>query len=57
MTGDGRGPHDAPSAAELVAAVREFLTADVLPAVEGGTRCWRGPCGRAASTATTGGRS
>ncbi|MEU4578532.1 MULTISPECIES: DUF6285 domain-containing protein [Nonomuraea] len=38
MTGDGRGPHDAPSTAELVAAVREFLTADVLPAVEGRTR-------------------
>ena len=28
-------PHDIPSAAELVEAVREFLERDVLPAVEG----------------------
>ncbi|WP_049563327.1 DUF6285 domain-containing protein [Nonomuraea sp. SBT364] len=38
MTGDERAPHDAPSAAELVAAVRDFLAADVLPAVDGRTR-------------------
>ncbi|MGI5162876.1 DUF6285 domain-containing protein [Spirillospora sp. CA-253888] len=31
-------PHDAPSAAELVAAVREFLERDVLGALEGRTR-------------------
>jgi len=31
-------PHDVPSAAELVAAVRDFLSADVLPAVEGRVR-------------------
>jgi hypothetical protein len=31
-------PHDVPSATELVAAVREFLAADVLPAVEGRVR-------------------
>lgn len=29
------GPHDSPSAAELVEAVREFVSRDVLPAVEG----------------------
>jgi hypothetical protein len=28
-------PHDAPSAAELIAAVREFLERDVLPTAEG----------------------
>ncbi|NUR84407.1 MAG: hypothetical protein HOY71_10015 [Nonomuraea sp.] len=28
-------PHDVPTAAQLVAAVRDFLQADVLPAVEG----------------------
>lgn len=31
-------PHDVPSAARLVAAVREFLADDVLPAVEGRVR-------------------
>ncbi|WP_214316599.1 DUF6285 domain-containing protein [Nonomuraea sediminis] len=31
-------PHDVPTAAQLVAAVRDFLTADVLPAVEGRVR-------------------
>lgn len=31
-------PYDAPSARELVEAVREFLQKDVLPAVEGRTR-------------------
>ncbi|MFD1930315.1 MULTISPECIES: DUF6285 domain-containing protein [Nonomuraea] len=31
-------PHDLPTAAQLVAAVREFLQADVLPAVEGRVR-------------------
>ncbi|GAA1574985.1 DUF6285 domain-containing protein [Actinomadura kijaniata] len=31
-------PHDAPSAAELVTAVREFLERDVLPGLEGRTR-------------------
>lgn len=31
-------PHDAPSAAELVAAVAEFLERDVLPGAEGRTR-------------------
>ncbi|MEU8147735.1 DUF6285 domain-containing protein [Nonomuraea sp. NPDC048901] len=31
-------PHDVPSAAHLVAAVRDFLTDDVLPAVEGRVR-------------------
>ncbi|MFD0689435.1 DUF6285 domain-containing protein [Actinomadura fibrosa] len=31
-------PHDAPSAAELVGAVREFLERDVLAGLEGGTR-------------------
>lgn len=30
--------HDAPSAAELVTAVREFLESDVMPAVEGRVR-------------------
>ncbi|GAA3845898.1 DUF6285 domain-containing protein [Sphaerisporangium flaviroseum] len=38
---DGPAPagslHDVPSAAELVAAVREFLSSDVLPAVDGRT--------------------
>jgi hypothetical protein len=28
-------PHDAPSASELIAAVREFLERDVLPTAEG----------------------
>ncbi|MCK2219245.1 DUF6285 domain-containing protein [Actinomadura sp. ATCC 31491] len=32
------GPHDVPTAAQLVAAVRDFLRSDVLPAVEGRTR-------------------
>lgn len=32
------GPHDAPTARELVEAVREFLEREVLPAAEGGTR-------------------
>ncbi|GAA2595421.1 DUF6285 domain-containing protein [Actinomadura fulvescens] len=31
-------PHDAPAAAELVAAVREFLERDVLGSLEGRTR-------------------
>ncbi|MEQ4722676.1 DUF6285 domain-containing protein [Nonomuraea sp. B19D2] len=31
-------PHDVPTAAELVAAVRGFLETDVLPAVEGRVR-------------------
>jgi hypothetical protein len=31
-------PHDAPSASELVAAVREFLERDVLGSLEGRTR-------------------
>ncbi|GGS64489.1 DUF6285 domain-containing protein [Nonomuraea spiralis] len=31
-------PHDVPTAAQLVAAVREFLRDDVLPAVEGRVR-------------------
>lgn len=31
-------PHDVPGAAELVAAVRDFLETDVLPAVDGRTR-------------------
>ncbi|MFI6597566.1 DUF6285 domain-containing protein [Nonomuraea sp. NPDC050536] len=31
-------PHDVPTAAQLVAAVRDFLAADVLPAVEGRVR-------------------
>ncbi|MEV4806013.1 DUF6285 domain-containing protein [Nonomuraea sp. NPDC049421] len=34
----GTDPHDVPSAAQLVAAVREFLQADVLPAAEGRVR-------------------
>ncbi|MGI5291188.1 DUF6285 domain-containing protein [Nonomuraea polychroma] len=33
-----KGPHDVPTAAELVAAVRDFLESDVLPAVEGRVR-------------------
>ncbi|TDD00404.1 hypothetical protein E1292_28940 [Nonomuraea deserti] len=32
------GPHDVPTAAQLVAAVRDFLQTDVLPAVDGRTR-------------------
>ncbi|ACY98040.1 MULTISPECIES: DUF6285 domain-containing protein [Thermomonospora] len=31
-------PHDAPSAGELIAAVREFLQGEILPALEGRTR-------------------
>ncbi|NBE97668.1 hypothetical protein FE391_19570 [Nonomuraea sp. KC401] len=31
-------PHDVPTAAQLVAAVRDFLQTDVLPAVDGRTR-------------------
>ncbi|AQZ64109.1 unnamed protein product [[Actinomadura] parvosata subsp. kistnae] len=31
-------PHDVPTAADLVAAVRDFLQTDVLPAVEGRVR-------------------
>lgn len=34
----GWAPHDVPSAAELLEAVREFLESDVLPAVEGRIR-------------------
>lgn len=37
-TGSSTGPHDVPTAAQLVAAVRDFLESDVLPAVEGRTR-------------------
>ncbi|MDP4505259.1 DUF6285 domain-containing protein [Nonomuraea sp. NBC_00507] len=33
-----KGPHDVPTAAQLVAAVRDFLESDVLPAVEGRVR-------------------
>ncbi|MET7329543.1 DUF6285 domain-containing protein [Nonomuraea sp. NPDC005650] len=32
------GPHDVPTAAQLVAAVRDFLQSDVLPAVDGRVR-------------------
>jgi Domain of unknown function (DUF6285) len=32
------GPHDAPTVAELVAAVAEFLERDVLPEADGRTR-------------------
>ena len=35
---DPRGPHDAPSAAQLVEAVREFLEGDVMEATEGRVR-------------------
>jgi hypothetical protein len=31
-------PHDAPSAAELLAAVRDFLETEVMPATEGSVR-------------------
>lgn len=31
-------PHDVPTAAQLVAAVKDFLATDVLPAVEGRVR-------------------
>ncbi|NUT42155.1 MAG: hypothetical protein HOV86_19445 [Thermoactinospora sp.] len=31
-------PHDAPTAAQLLAAVRDFLSDDVLPAVDGRVR-------------------
>ncbi|WP_431913141.1 DUF6285 domain-containing protein [Nonomuraea jabiensis] len=31
-------PHDVPTAAQLVAAVRDFLQSDVLPAVDGRVR-------------------
>jgi hypothetical protein len=34
----GWAPHDTPSAAELLDAVREFLESDVLPATEGRVR-------------------
>lgn len=34
----GAGPHDLPSAPELLEAVREFLEADVLDAVDGRVR-------------------
>ncbi len=35
-TGPGApAPHDVPTAAELIEAVREFLTSDVVPATEG----------------------
>ncbi|MFG1707268.1 DUF6285 domain-containing protein [Nonomuraea sp. M3C6] len=33
-----QSPHDVPTAAQLVAAVRDFLQTDVLPAVEGRVR-------------------
>jgi hypothetical protein len=32
------GPHDAPTATELIAAVREFLERDVIPAASGRVR-------------------
>ena len=37
-TGGGWAPHDLPSAAELLDAVREFLEGDVVPSVEGRLR-------------------
>ncbi|HEY5024341.1 MAG TPA: DUF6285 domain-containing protein [Acidimicrobiales bacterium] len=36
--GGGWAPHDIPSAAQLLDAVREFLESDVLPATEGRVR-------------------
>jgi len=36
--GTGWAPHDAPSAAELLDAVREFLESEVFPVVEGRVR-------------------
>ena len=36
--GGGWAPHDIPSAAELLEAVREFLESEVLPATEGRVR-------------------
>lgn len=38
MTRTDHSPHDVPTAAQLVAAVRDFLQTDVLPAVEGRVR-------------------
>ncbi|HEX4817985.1 MAG TPA: DUF6285 domain-containing protein [Nonomuraea sp.] len=38
MTRAEQPPHDVPTAAQLVAAVRDFLQTDVLPAVEGRVR-------------------
>lgn len=38
MTGPVNAPHDAPSAVELVEAVREFLEGDVADATEGRVR-------------------
>lgn len=35
MVSPVEGPHDAPTAAQLLEAVREWLTRDVLPSVEG----------------------
>jgi hypothetical protein len=38
LDGDRDGPHDIPSAAELVEAVREFLQTDVMAATDGRTQ-------------------
>ena len=38
VDGDRDGPHDIPSAAELVEAVREFLQTDVMAATDGRTQ-------------------
>ena len=38
MVRAGWAPHDAPSASELLDAVREFLESDVLPVVDGRVR-------------------
>ena len=38
IDGDRDGPHDIPSAAELVEAVREFLQTDVMAATDGRTK-------------------
>jgi hypothetical protein len=38
VTRTEHSPHDVPTAAQLVAAVRDFLQTDVLPAVEGRVR-------------------
>ncbi|TMR98528.1 DUF6285 domain-containing protein [Nonomuraea basaltis] len=38
MTRTDPSPHDVPTAAQLVAAVRDFLQTDVLPAAEGRVR-------------------
>lgn len=38
MNADAPGPHDVPTATELVAAVREFLEGDVMAATDGRIR-------------------